>query len=75
MHLLCILHKHYVCVWFNKIFNILLRWPRDEYVCAIVIELWEMHDRVMLEHLHPLSTYEMEIVSNIMCILQAEIFH
>ncbi|XP_034826248.1 neuronal acetylcholine receptor subunit beta-3 [Maniola hyperantus] len=45
--------------------NMITKWPHDGYVCAIVIELWDMHEKVTLKLLDPSSSYEMDILSGI----------
>ncbi|XP_039750263.1 5-hydroxytryptamine receptor 3B-like [Pararge aegeria] len=45
--------------------NTVTKWPRDKYECAIVIELWEVHEKVTLNLLNPSTSYEMEIMTGI----------
>ncbi|XP_023936039.1 proton-gated ion channel subunit pbo-6 [Bicyclus anynana] len=45
--------------------NTVTKWPRDKYICAIVIELWEVHEIVTLNVLHPSTSYELEIIDGI----------
>lgn len=41
--------------WCFDYMNTITKWPRDEYVCTIVIEPWELQDQIVLKKLDPSS--------------------
>ncbi|XP_045507163.1 neuronal acetylcholine receptor subunit beta-3 [Colias croceus] len=45
-------HMHAtIKTWCFDYGNTLTRWPRDEYVCAIVIQPWEAHEKITLKNI------------------------
>ncbi|CAH2098231.1 unnamed protein product [Euphydryas editha] len=41
--------------WCFDYMHTVTKWPRDEYICTIVIEPWELHNQIVLKQLDPLS--------------------